>query len=179
MAVRDFALPIRRIGSLGRSTGSALPLEVGVDIHERVQLRLSQEDPSYRSEIPLSLGLTGAVYEFKIRGRCDGEFGGDSPLIEEIKSSFGIVALKKALANEPDHPYILQLKMYGFIYLKKKGLTPKLQLRLVDSRTLEEDVWPLDYDHESFSQWVKERQAQIEENLLRYRALIKTRKALA
>ncbi|RYZ73433.1 MAG: ATP-dependent DNA helicase, partial [Proteobacteria bacterium] len=106
MAVRDFALPIRRIGSLGRSTGSTLPLEVGVDIHERIQLRLSQEDPSYRSEIPLSVGLTGPSYEFKIRGRCDGEFGGESPVIEEIKSSFGLPALKKALTNEPEHPYI-------------------------------------------------------------------------
>ncbi|RZA27176.1 MAG: ATP-dependent DNA helicase [Proteobacteria bacterium] len=177
--MRDFALPIRRIGSLGRSTGSALPLEVGVDIHERLQMRLSSEDSSYRSEIPLSLALTGKSYEFKIRGRCDGEFGGDKPMIEEIKSSFGLPALKKALANEPDHPYILQLKMYGFIYSKKKGVTPKLQLRLVDSRTLEEDVWSVDYDEIGFQLWVQDRLAQIEENLLRYRALIKTRKSLA
>ena len=84
-------------------------MEVGTEIHEMIQSRLSLEHPGYRPEVPLSELIATDQYDLKIRGRCDGEFPGEVKLLEEIKSSFNLSSLKKSLENQPDHPYILQL----------------------------------------------------------------------
>lgn len=180
VAVRDFALPLKRIGSLGQGRTSAIPLDVGTEIHERIQQRLLSEGEPYRPEVSLSTVLSGHHHDIKIRGRCDGIFDdGQNILLEEIKSSFNLASLKRALEVEADHPYILQLKLYAYIHQLKYSRSTSLQLRLVDSRSLREEVLPVDFDFDVFSQWVKSKLIQVEENLDRYRAIIKTRKALA
>lgn len=178
LAVRDFALPLRRHGSLGSSNFSSLPIDLGQEIHQLIQARLLEEG-GYQAEYPLQTGLRGENHDLQIRGRADGFFEADPPLLEEIKSSFGLPSLKQALHEEADHPYILQVKVYAYIFHQRTGRVPTIRLRLVDSRSFQEELWPVAYDPEEFENWVHARLQQIEEDLLRYAALLKTRKRLA
>ena len=156
-----------------------MPLDVGTTIHGQVQVRLGQEFEGYQAEVSLAGVVSCDTYDIRLRGRCDGEFSHDGIILEEIKSSFGLAALQRSLDSEPDHPYILQLKVYAFLFRLKKGFSTRIQLRLVDSRSLEEAILPLDYDHEVFTVWVNSRVKQVEEQLERYRALVKNRRRLA
>ncbi|MBC7533776.1 MAG: ATP-dependent DNA helicase [Oligoflexus sp.] len=179
VAVRDFALPLSRSGDLGTSSYFALPIDLGQDIHVLIQARLSQEFPNYRAEIALQTVLRGESGELRVSGRCDGIFDQETPIIEEIKSTFGLPQLKRAIGQQFDHPYILQTKMYGYIYYLRRGVRPELRLRLVDSRTLKEDLLDIPFDPQDFGRWVNERQKQIEQSLERYAQLVKKRKRLA
>ncbi|RYZ53909.1 MAG: hypothetical protein EOP07_16980 [Proteobacteria bacterium] len=134
IAVRDFALPLKRSGSLGGSSfSSTLPIDLGQEIHTIIQNRLSIESDNYHPELSLQTLLKGDRFDIRLRGRLDGIFKGPVPLIDEIKSSFGMASLKKAIANDPDHPYLLQTRVYGYIHYLKYNIVPDLQLRLVDS----------------------------------------------
>ena len=179
IAVRDFALPLARSGGLGRSSGGGLPIDLGQEIHVATQARLKNETTSYKAELPLQTQLEGERYTLRLRGRCDGYFEQTPPLLEEIKSSFGIAALKTALAEDEHHPYILQAKVYGYLFYLKHDTVPELRLRLIDSRTLKEELWPLTLEPLVFGIWFTARQRQIEEDLASYAALVKARKGLA
>ncbi|MBC7658251.1 MAG: ATP-dependent DNA helicase [Chitinophagaceae bacterium] len=178
LGVREFAMPTLRTGSLGSTNFSALPIDLGNEIHEVIQNRLELLG-NYQAEYPLRTVLEGALYELKIRGRCDGYFLGTQPILEEIKSSFGIAALKEALHIQADHPYILQTKMYGYLYYLKTTVIPVLRLRLVDTRSLDESILDIPFDPLVFEVWVKQRVAQIEASLEQYRTLMKARKGLS
>lgn len=177
IGVREFALPLKRQGSLGSSSLSALPIDLGQEIHELIQTRLSAEG-GYQAEFPLRFEFAGERYDLNVRGRCDGYYN-EGPILEEIKSSFGLPALRQALRERDDHPYILQIKVYGYIYYLRRGERPELRLRLVDSRTFKEEILPVAFDPDEFKVWVDARHRQVEEDLARYAALLKARKRIA
>jgi DNA excision repair protein ERCC-2 len=180
VAVRDFALPLKRSGSLGGSSfSSTLPIDLGQEIHTIIQNRLTLESDNYQPELSLQTLLTGERFDIRIRGRLDGIFKSPIPLIEEIKSSFGMASLKKAIELDPEHPYLLQTRLYGYIYYLKYNRTADLQLRLVDSRTLAEEIVAVSFELATFEKWVLARQKQIEEDIATYAALVKKRKRLA
>lgn len=180
IAVRDFALPLKRTGSLGGSSfSSTLPIDLGQEIHTIIQNRLSIESDNYHPELSLQTLLKGDRFDIRLRGRLDGIFKGPVPLIDEIKSSFGMASLKKAIASDPDHPYLLQTRVYGYIHYLKYNVVPDLQLRLVDSRTLVEDILPVSFELADFEVWVTARQKQVEADIAAYATLVKKRKRLA
>src|ERR1700690_2533695 len=89
-AVRDFALPVPRTGSIEAHSGYGRPAAEGQEIHVRVQKKRAKSDPAYQPEVPVSGLFDRGGYRFRVDGRMDGIFRHDPPLIEEIKSGFNI-----------------------------------------------------------------------------------------
>jgi DNA excision repair protein ERCC-2 len=180
VGVREFAVPLQREGSLTSGAGQTLlPLDFGQDIHQRIQDRLRNEDELFQAEYPLQQAFKEGSITLHVRGRCDGFFNHETPLLEEIKSTQRFDDLEKTLRESTEHPYILQIKVYGHMHWLKSGKVPELQLRLVCLQTLKEKIIPVAFDPGSFQDWVKRRCEQIVAEFKRFRALQKNRHKLA
>src|ERR1700733_12250092 len=90
IAVRDFALPVPRVGSIESQSGYGRTATEGQEIHLRIQRLRAEADPSYQSEVKILSEFDRGDYRFQIGGRIDGLFATDPPKLEEIKSSFNI-----------------------------------------------------------------------------------------
>ncbi|HYX34405.1 MAG TPA: ATP-dependent DNA helicase [Oligoflexus sp.] len=180
IGVREFAVPLRREGSLTSGSGpTLLPLDFGQEIHTRIQDRLRAADPLYQAEYPLQQTFKEGSVQLHIRGRCDGFFNHEQPLLEEIKSTHRWTTLQKELLQNPDHPYVLQLKVYGYFHWQKTKKVPELHLRLVCMQTLQEEVMPVEFQPEEFQVWVEARCTQIVAELKRFRGITKNRHRLS
>src|SRR5512143_2041173 len=108
VALRDFALPVPRTGSIESYSGYGRAAAEGREIHVRVQKRRAKSDPSYESEVAVSCSFDRESYRFQVEGRMDGIFRRDPPKIEEIKTSFNVGELGRRLSEEAmTHPYCL------------------------------------------------------------------------
>lgn len=124
LAVRDFALPVPRIGSIEVHSGyGALP-QSAEEAHRRVQKARSAGNPLYKTEVKVSHSFERGGYVFVVSGRIDGLVDGSPPHIEEIKTAFDASALHGKLQTQPSHPYILQLKTYAYIYAVQNACKP-------------------------------------------------------
>ena len=157
IALRDFALPIPRRGSIEVNSGYSL-VSQGQEIHDMVQQQRKKEDVCYKSEVKISHDFERGEYKFCISGRVDGIFDRQPVLIEEIKSTVNIHQLKAKLELVPDHPYILQAKTYAYFYYLQHAAMPKVRLHLVSSTNLKlrEDL-DLQIDLEEYEQWLDKR----------------------
>jgi DNA excision repair protein ERCC-2 len=125
LGVAGFRPAIPPCGSIESCSGRAAA--EGREIHSRVQKR-RKGAPSYQAEVPVSCFLEREGYGFRIDGRMDGIFRGDPPLIDEIKSGFGIVELSHRLLHTPlEQPYSLQLLSYGYFHWREHGVLPRLR----------------------------------------------------
>jgi DNA excision repair protein ERCC-2 len=180
LGVREFAIPLRREGSLTYVSGpSLLPLDFGQEIHQRIQERLRGEDALYQAEYPLQQSFKEGSVQLHVRGRCDGFFNHETPRLEEIKSTQRFDALRNELRATDQHPYILQIKVYGYFHWLKTNQIPELQLRLVCLQSLKEEILPVSFDPEAFQIWVKSRCEQIVAEFKRFRAIQKNRHKLS
>ena len=136
VAIRDFALPVPRTGSIEVYSGFGRAAVEGQEIHLRVQRKRARADPSYEAEIAISRSFEREGYRFRIDGRMDGIFRNDPPRIEEIKTGFNIRDLaRRLLDNSLDHPYCLQLATYGYFFWLEHKMVPLLSFHLVSTRT--------------------------------------------
>lgn len=154
---RAFALPIPRTGSIETHSGYGSAPMNGQDIHLMIQKRRLKEFADYQTEKKISMSLKKDKYVFIISGRVDGLIPGENPCIEEIKSAFEITALEKKLLEQPDHPYILQLKSYGYMYYLEHKIVPTLNLLLVSSRNFKTKTMTFNLDIESYENWMDSR----------------------
>src|SRR6266498_2567566 len=90
IALRDFAVPVPRTGSIEAHSGYGRAALEGQEIHNRVQKKRSKSDPSYEAEVVVSRSFEREGYRFRIDGRMDGIFRSDPPKIEEIKTGFNV-----------------------------------------------------------------------------------------
>ncbi|MBC7691228.1 MAG: ATP-dependent DNA helicase [Methylotenera sp.] len=181
LAVRDFALPVPRVGSIDSHSGYGRAQADGQEIHLRVQEKRLKADPTYQAEVKLLHVFERGGYVFEVGGRIDGLFpavaAGVSqdgspkppkpPKIEEIKSSFNIRELSKVLSDQPaglptlrplpTHPYSLQLLTYGYIHWLQNQVMPKLSFHLVSSRNNDSEDIELELDLIQYEQWLNLR----------------------
>jgi DNA excision repair protein ERCC-2 len=135
VALRDFALPVPRTGSIEAHSGYGRAAAEGYEIHVRVQRKRAMSDPSYEPEVPVRHAFDREGYRFEVAGRMDGIFRHDPPTIEEIKTGFAVRELADALAGRPlEHPYSLQLQTYGYFFWLEHRIVPRLVFHLVSSR---------------------------------------------
>ena len=163
-----------RTGSIECHSGFGRASEEGRVIHQRLQKLRMKEFLEYRAEVEIQERLQHQDRCFEISGRMDGFFDRKPARIEEIKSAFQIEDLARKL--QADHPYVLQLKTYGYFHFLKTGELPDLVFQLVstrNSKTLEINV-PLDLLE--YQKWLGRRLAvlsdevsQTEKNRLRRR----------
>lgn len=162
ISVTEFAQKNLMTGDIDeRSSIAQVSAELGSEIHREIQDRRLQEIPDYRREVSVDgffPDTNGVAIE--LSGRIDGIWNeNDGIVIEEIKSSMNVRRLLQAIKEDPEHPYTLQLKTYGWLTWRKEGLIPRLQLLLVAAGSRQEQVLEIDFDPEEFSKWIDQRQA--------------------
>lgn len=156
LSVRQLAEPIQRRGSLSYES-VAMGMEIGAEIHRRIQDECEKQwGEAYAKEVPFSATLHHSDLCFEVKGRADSVFI-DKKLIEEIKSTHSLDRLCDKLADNPEHPYILQLKIYGYCYYQQHGELPSLSLLLVSTAGGRRRQLPIDYDHKAFCLWLERK----------------------
>ncbi len=158
IALRDFALPVPRTGSIEVHSGYGRRAAEGQEIHVRAQKKRAKSDPSYEPEVPISCSFDRERYRFQIDGRMDGIFRRDPPTIEEIKTAFNVHDLAHRLAGSPmDHPYCLQLLTYGYFYWLSHKVLPRLAFHLVSTRNKESLDLAYELDLPAYEKWLEMR----------------------
>lgn len=156
LAVSKFAQPAPLRGSIDTYSGLGRGPEIGQEIHRRFQAMRKEEIKSYQTEVVLSHTFPCDKFDFEVTGRMDGYL--NEPLrIEEIKSSFNIFELQRRLKENNEHPYVLQLRTYGYFHWLKYGEVPELILLLVSSRNYESQEIKISLDVKSYEEWLKRR----------------------
>lgn len=152
-----------RTGSIECHSGFGRASEEGRVIHQRLQKLRMKEFLEYRAEVEIQERLQHQDRCFEISGRMDGFFDRKPARIEEIKSAFQIEDVARKL--QADHPYVLQLKTYGYFHFLKTGELPDLVFQLVstrNSKTLEINV-PLDLLE--YQKWLGRRLAVLSDEV--------------
>ena len=153
VALRDFAVPVPRTGSIEAHSGYGAV--EGQEIHSRVQKKRTASDPSYEAEAAISRVFAREGYQFRIDGRMDGIFRSDPPKIEEIKTSFNIRELARRLSDNPmGHPYCLQLLTYGYFSWLEHHVVPSLSFHLVSTRNRDSLDLELALDLPVYERWL-------------------------
>lgn len=166
LAVADFALPSPRTGSIDAHSGLGRSAQLGQELHQKVQAQRLAKVPGYRAEVAIAGEFSAGEFVFEVRGRMDGFFAGPHPKIEEIKSSFNIEQLARAIKAAPDeHPYALQLKTYGHLHALREGVVPALSLHLISSRNGDSLDLELDFDRQAYEGWLERRLAELVEEV--------------
>jgi DNA excision repair protein ERCC-2 len=161
IGVRDFALPIPRTGSIETHSGYGTPNNSGQEVHNRVQAERRKAYADYSAEVKHSHLFSTSAYDFNVAGFVDGLYENED-LLEEIKTALDTTALKDKLLSQPDHPYILQLQTYGYIYYMRHGRIPKMQLSLVSTRNSDETTLPIELDLTVYRKWLQARLQELE-----------------
>ena len=133
LSVRDFVDPLELSGSLGQSRTFSLTghlKQLGQQIHSQIQAERRTQFPQYVSEKYLQFRvLPHASSAVLVTGRADGVLENEQTiLIEEIKTSTSVHALLHELTHNPEHPYLLQTKMYGWILRSLQTLEDTQQI---------------------------------------------------
>lgn len=155
LSVRDFALPVPRVGSIELLSGYSRAND-GQEIHLKIQKLRQAESSEYRAEMKIEAELERGDFRFRIGGRVDGFFPTEPPRIEEIKSCFNLKDLEKRL-RAGNHPYTLQLKTYGYFYFLKHGVVPELSFHLVSSRNGHSRDLACRLDTDEYETWMNLR----------------------
>lgn len=179
LPVRDFAMPVPRIGSIEVNSGYGL-LPGGQEIHTRIQKERKSTSSVYKSEQKLSIKFTREEFQFVVGGRLDGIFHDSPPVIEEIKSTLNTTQLRARLEEQTNHPYLLQIRTYGYIYKATTQVNPKLQLHLASiSSPTDRFNFDVDLDLESYQRWLDLRLDELVLETRRRQATIARRKQIA
>jgi DNA excision repair protein ERCC-2 len=161
LGVTEFALPAPRRGSIDLYSGFARGAERGLEIHQEVQRQRRIEFSDYQAEVAVTREFRWEGYEFEICGRMDG-FYTEAGKIEEIKSCFNIYDLMRKLKDsEGDHPYLLQLRTYGYFYWLEHQKVPELNLHLVSSRNGEGLDYSVHLNVRDYEGWLKRRSKEL------------------
>jgi DNA excision repair protein ERCC-2 len=161
LAITDFAVPSPRMGSIEIYSGYGGLPNSGGEIHLEIQAGRMNEEPNYQAEKWTQHTFDQGEYKILVGGRMDGYIPGLPPRIEEIKSAFNPADLIKALNANPHHPYLLQLRTYGYLHYQNTGQIAELDLLIVSSRNRQVEVLPVDLDLPDYQAWLKKRLAEI------------------
>ncbi len=180
LSIRDFSVPCPRQGSIDTHSGYGRAALDGIEIHQETQKKHANLDPLYEAEVKIARTFERGGYFIEVEGRLDGIFRHDEPKIEEIKSTFNLYELRKAIDEVgTDHPYVRQLLTYGYFYYKDTGVIPELTLHVVSSRNRETLDLPFPLDVSAYEAWLELRLTELAEEAARIEKRIARRKKIA
>lgn len=179
LSVSEFALPVPRTGHIEAESGYGGLPEVGGEIHRFLQSLRAGRHPEFQAEKSISHTFEREGYSFVISGRMDGFYDRETPLIEEIKSTFYAGELLNRLQERPDHPYRLQLRTYGYLHWLQTQKLPKLSLLVVSSRDRKLEEIPVDLDRAEYESWLELRLQELVEEAREFEKIDKRRKDVA
>lgn len=143
-----------------------------------MQLRRLREVEGYTPEKRLNHSFEKKPYTFVVSGRADGIIEGDVTTIEEIKTTFDIDGLYQKLFADLNHPYVWQLRTYGYIQFQQTGVLPQLRLHLVSSRNFKSLDLDIELDVAGYETWLELRlQELVEETKMREKIFKKRQKS--
>jgi DNA excision repair protein ERCC-2 len=171
ISVTEFAMPSPRMGSLESDAGFGVLPMVGTEIHQAIQAERLRMGAHYIVEKWVTHTFPAGPYKFAVSGRMDGLQLGAPAVIEEIKSSYSPDGLIERLQAQPDHPYNLQLRTYGYIHWLHTGFEPGLRLILVDSRSRAMSELDVELDVKNYEDWLKRRLDQLVTEEKRFEAI--------
>lgn len=171
LSVTEFAVPSPRTGSLESDAGFGVLPMVGTEIHQTIQADRLKMGAHYIVEKWITHTFKAAPYKFAVSGRMDGLQLGSPTIIEEIKSSYNPEALLARLETAKDHPYLLQLRTYGYIHWMNSGREPLLRLIVVNSRTRELKELEVELDVREYEDWLQRRLAELAAEEKRFEVL--------
>lgn len=161
LSITEFAVPSPRFGSIESESGyGALPM-VGTDIHQEIQAQRLREGGAYVAEKWIAHSFESGGYKITVSGRMDGMSYGPPLVIEEIKSSYAPEALFERLSHSPLHPYVLQLRTYGYLHFLSTNAVPELVLLVVCARTRKVMPLHVPLDLSGYELWLKARVQEI------------------
>lgn len=180
LSIIEFALPAPRRGSIDINSGFGRGPLIGVELHQRIQAARIKSHSNYKPEVQISAEISTDEYIFEISGRMDGFFEGKNPRIEEIKSSFNIFDLARAIRDaNGEHPYSLQLLSYGYFYWLQHQTMPELNLHLISSRSEESLDMDLKLDLIKYQKWLGRRLKELDQEAKLAEKRMKRRKKAA
>jgi DNA excision repair protein ERCC-2 len=172
LSVTQFAQRSVLVGDIDMSlTLTQVDAQIGIELHHKIQRKREKVLQGYRSEVPAKHTFDEPLHnlQIKISGRIDGQWIQDDILIlEEIKSTYNVKKLIKSFDRDPEHPYLLQLKLYAWIKSHSldesqiKAIEPHLLLVAAGSEA--ETVYPVDFDKEEMDAWIVRKLEWVEAN---------------
>lgn len=145
-----------------------------------IQKKYERDIAAFVSEKPFSLSMTMAPYTLIVSGRADGFIGGAPPEIFEFKTAFDIEELYKKILFDQNHPYVWQLRTYGYIHYKQSGEVPILTLKLLSQRnwhkTLEIEI---ELHVDDYEAWLERRLDELLDDFKRKERVYKRRQKSA
>jgi DNA excision repair protein ERCC-2 len=170
ISVSDFADKNHPTGDIDEASGlGQVAPELGAAIHREIQDDRGVAIADYRREVQVNISLEplGESEEqnpltLDISGRIDGLWNEDGLIvIEEIKTTLNVRKLMGLLKTDAEHPYLLQLKMYGWMLWRASGNVPELRLLVVAAGSRAESTIVVPFDPQTFGVWVVARQAHL------------------
>ncbi|MBU6453673.1 MAG: ATP-dependent DNA helicase [Cyanobacteria bacterium REEB67] len=172
LAVRDFALPVPRTGSIEVNSGygqifapAGSQAARGREIHLSVQKARQKEHAVYKSEVKLAEKFESESYIFSVSGRMDGFVDGVQPMIEEIKSSNQPQELAALLREDAHHPYCLQLATYAYILYLERLVAPRCHFVITDSKGEIVDEFDYAFSLDDYKKWLDLRLLELEKEV--------------
>lgn len=162
LSITDFAVPSPRLGSIESESGfGPLPM-VGTQIHQQIQAERLREGGAYVAEKWVTHAFELERYKITISGRMDGLSYGPPLRIEEIKSTYSPDSLLERLRGDDHHPYLLQLRTYGYLHFLSTQTEPELLLLVVCARTLKLSPLSVPLKLAGYEAWLQTRLTEIE-----------------
>jgi DNA excision repair protein ERCC-2 len=164
LSVTDFAQKYPLTGDIDETSLLAqVAPELGMEIHREIQEQRSRDMVAYHPEWSVKETLiVDDDLEIHLSGRIDGMWQDSSgTTIEEIKTTFNLRALRQRLLNDPNDPYNLQIKTYGWILWRRSGNVPNLQFLLVAAGSRDQELLKVDFDPDEFAAWIEQRKISV------------------
>ena len=173
LAIRDFALPVPRTGSIEVNSGygqifnaAGAQAARGRDIHLAVQKARQKEFAVYKSEVKLAEKFESDNFIFSVSGRMDGFVDGLQPMVEEIKSSNQALELAELLRQDAQHPYCLQLATYAYILYKERQVVPRCHFVITDAKGEIVDEFDYAFSLDAYEKWLALRILDLDKECL-------------
>lgn len=168
MSVRAFVEPLELAGDLhdgaGARASAGFWAQRGSEIHVLLQEERTSGSVDYECEVTVAgERASEGLPTLALLGRIDGlkRIKG-APVLEEIKSTVALDRLEQELAREPEHPYRMQLLVYGWLWWRRTGEIPRCRLWLVSLHDIEDRrEIEVPFDASGMEAWVASRHAAL------------------
>ncbi len=166
-SVRDLAADQAQ-RSIGLGGGGLARLGIGQELHRRIQLQLAEDDPGYRTEVPLTARFEVDGWTLVVSGRADAVlYEGSSPVrVEEIKTLHFAVDLHTLYHQERLDRYRRQASLYAWMLGGEEVDARLLLVDIVTGEVVDEDI---EWSGRTVESWLRQavhRLAALEEQRL-------------
>ena len=131
----------------------------GSGLHRMVQSQLTYDYPDFEAEHFIQHYFALKQNDLHLAGRVDGIFH-ECKLLEEIKTTNQFDKTYKDYLEDPFHPHLVQLKIYGLMIYEKCGEQFDLHIRLINQYDSNEfKIVPIDWTPDEIRLWIFDQEA--------------------